>query len=139
MYSLIFTQTLPIQYTFFKFDYILIIRILSIYVGLYTIYSLYTVYTIQGESKKTDTFVIHLNIKCISFFWLTLYTGCIKKKVIELQRAIIRELLSVWTIGFHIRKDQAFSYWMTCFSCQVEHVRGRLKMLVKIAYFHLCA
>ena len=23
---------------------------------------------IQGESKKTDTFVIHLNIKCISFF-----------------------------------------------------------------------
>jgi hypothetical protein len=28
---------------------------------------------IQGESKKTDTFVIHLNIKCISFFWLTLY------------------------------------------------------------------
>jgi hypothetical protein len=34
-----------------------------------------------------------------------------KKKVIELQRAIIRELLGVWTIGFHIRKDQAFSYW----------------------------
>jgi hypothetical protein len=28
---------------------------------------------LQGESKKTDTFVIHLNIKCISFFWLTLY------------------------------------------------------------------
>jgi hypothetical protein len=28
---------------------------------------------IQGESKKTDTFVIHLNIKCIRFFWLTLY------------------------------------------------------------------
>jgi hypothetical protein len=24
--------------------------------------------TLQGESKKTDTFVIHLNIKCISFF-----------------------------------------------------------------------
>jgi hypothetical protein len=23
---------------------------------------------IPGESKKTDTFVIHLNIKCISFF-----------------------------------------------------------------------
>jgi hypothetical protein len=36
--------------------------------------------------------------------------GCIKKKVIELQRAIIRESLGVWTIGFHIRKDQAFSY-----------------------------
>ena len=33
-----------------------------------------------------------------------------KKKVIELQRAIIRELLGVRTIGFHIRKDQAFSY-----------------------------
>jgi hypothetical protein len=32
---------------------------------------------IQGESKKTDTFVIHLNIKCISFFWLTLYTPCV--------------------------------------------------------------
>jgi hypothetical protein len=31
--------------------------------------------SIQGESKKTDTFVIHLNIKCISFFWLTLYTS----------------------------------------------------------------
>ena len=23
---------------------------------------------LQGESKKTDTFVIHLNIKCIRFF-----------------------------------------------------------------------
>jgi hypothetical protein len=31
------------------------------------------VVSVQGESKKTDTFVIHLNIKCISFFWLTLY------------------------------------------------------------------
>ena len=41
MYSLILTQTLPIQYTYFKFDNILIIRILSIYV--YTIY-IYTVY-----------------------------------------------------------------------------------------------
>jgi hypothetical protein len=30
---------------------------------------------VQGESKKTDTFVIHLNIKCISFFWLTLYNS----------------------------------------------------------------
>ena len=37
-------------------------------------------------------------------------TGCIKKKVIVLQRAIIRELLGIFTIGFHIRKDQAFSY-----------------------------
>jgi hypothetical protein len=43
-----------------------------------------------------------------------------KKKVIDLQRAIVRELLGVWTNLFHIRKDQAFSYWMTCFSCQVE-------------------
>ena len=25
-------------------------------------------FVIQGESKKTDTFVIHLNIKCIRFF-----------------------------------------------------------------------
>jgi Na+(H+)/acetate symporter ActP len=32
----------------------------------------------------------------------------------------VHELLGVWTIGFHIRKDQAISYWMTCFSCQVE-------------------
>jgi hypothetical protein len=32
-----------------------------------------SIFIIQGESKKTDTFVIHLNIKCISFFWLTLY------------------------------------------------------------------
>jgi hypothetical protein len=48
------------------------------------------------------------------------YTGCIKKKVIELQRAIIRESLGVWTICFHIWKDQAFSYWMACFSYQVE-------------------
>ena len=38
------------------------------------------------------------------------YTGCIKKKIIEIQRAIIRELLGVRTIGFHIRKDQVFSY-----------------------------
>jgi hypothetical protein len=35
------------------------------------------------------------------------------------QRAIVRELLGVWTKNFHIRKDQAFSYLMTCFSCQV--------------------
>jgi hypothetical protein len=56
----------------------------------------------------------------LAAYHLAIYTGCIKKKVIELQRAIIRELLGVWTIGFHIRKDQTFSYWMICFSCQVE-------------------
>jgi hypothetical protein len=70
------------------------------------------------------------------------YTGCIKKKVIELQRAIIRESLGVWTIDFHIRKDQAciviewhafHTKWR-----KNKHVRGRLKMLVKITYFHLC-
>jgi hypothetical protein len=69
-------------------------------------------------------------------------TGCIKKKVIELQRAIIRVSLSVWTIGFQIRKDQAFSYWMACTHTKWrknKHVRGRSKMLVKIAYFHLSA
>jgi hypothetical protein len=36
--------------------------------------SLFFIHPVQGESKKTDTFVIHLNIKCISFFWLTLYS-----------------------------------------------------------------
>ena len=45
---------------------------------------------------------------CIVLYCIVLY--CIKKKVIELQRAIIRESLGVGTIGFHIRKDQAFSY-----------------------------
>jgi hypothetical protein len=28
---------------------------------------------------------------------------------------------------FSYSESQAFSYWMTCFSCQVEHVRGRIK------------
>jgi hypothetical protein len=56
----------------------------------------------------------------INLHFYSVYTGCIKKKVIELQRAIIRESLGVWTIGFHIWKDQAFSYWMTCFSYQVK-------------------
>jgi hypothetical protein len=70
------------------------------------------------------------------------YTECIKKKVIELQRAIIRELLGVWTIGFHIRKDQALAIEWHAFHAKWrknKHVRGRLKKLVKIAYFHLCA
>jgi hypothetical protein len=35
------------------------------------------------------------------YIYIYIYTGCIKKKVIELQRAIIRESLGVWTIGFH--------------------------------------
>jgi hypothetical protein len=43
--------------------------------------------------------------------WI-LRTGCIKKKVIELQRAIASEVLCVWTRFFYIRKDQAFSCWM---------------------------
>jgi hypothetical protein len=48
------------------------------------------------------------------FLWLTFFRSlenffhlvCIKKKVIELQHAIVRELLGVWTHFFHI---QAFS------------------------------
>jgi hypothetical protein len=47
-------------------------------------------------------------------------TGCIKKKVIELQRAIVSELLCVWTRFFHIRKDHAFSCWMIPSSCQMD-------------------
>jgi hypothetical protein len=43
-----------------------------------------------------------------------------KKKVIELQRAIVSELLCVWTRFFHIRKDHAFSCWMISSSCQVD-------------------
>jgi hypothetical protein len=50
----------------------------------------------------------------------TNYTGCIKKKVIELQRAIVSELLCVWTRFFHIQKDHAFSYWMISSSCQMD-------------------
>jgi hypothetical protein len=48
------------------------------------------------------------------------YTGCIKKKVIELQRAIVSELLCIWTRFFHIRKDHAFSCWMISSSCQMD-------------------
>ena len=44
--------------------------------------------TIQGESKKTDTFVIHLNIKCISFFWLTLYRVYKKKRNLGISQEI---------------------------------------------------
>jgi hypothetical protein len=46
--------------------------------------------------------------------------GCIKKKVIELQRAVVSELLCVWTRFFHIRKDHAFSCWMISSSCQMD-------------------
>jgi hypothetical protein len=43
-----------------------------------------------------------------------------KKKVIELQRAIVSELLCVWTRFFHIRKDHAFSWRMISSSCQMD-------------------
>jgi hypothetical protein len=43
-----------------------------------------------------------------------------KKKVIELQRAIVSELLCVWTRFFHIRKDYAFSCWLISSSCQMD-------------------
>jgi hypothetical protein len=51
---------------------------------------------------------------------MTRTTGCIKKKVIELQRAIVSELLYVATRFFHIRKDHAFSCWMISSSCQFD-------------------
>jgi hypothetical protein len=52
--------------------------------------------------------------------YTALYTGCIKKKIIELQRAIVSELLYVWTRFFHIRKDHAFSCWMISSSLQMD-------------------
>jgi hypothetical protein len=48
------------------------------------------------------------------------FYGVYKKKVIELQRAIVSELLCVWTRFFHIRKDHAFSCWMISSSCQMD-------------------
>jgi hypothetical protein len=82
MYSLIFTQTLPIQYTYFKFDNILIIRILSIYVYcIHYIYTQYTLYlaTLWHSVKQAiyDTIYIlfdilnHLNTH---YILITLYT-----------------------------------------------------------------
>jgi hypothetical protein len=67
------------------------------------------------------------------------YTGCIKKKVIEIQRAIIRELLGVWTIGFHIRKVRLLAIEWHAFHAKWSMYEAELKMLVKIEYFHLCA
>jgi hypothetical protein len=79
--------------------------------GLTAIYILILCYLNAkvGQNQRVQTLQNH-----------TLIYRVYKKKVIELQRAIIRESLGVWTVGFHFRKDQAFSYWMTCFSYQVE-------------------
>jgi hypothetical protein len=59
-------------------------------------------------------------IACIFTNSVRYYTGCIKKKVIELQRAIVSELLCVWTRFFHIRKDHTFSCWMISSSCPMD-------------------
>jgi hypothetical protein len=60
---------------------------------------------------------LSLRKKC--FLHVSLYS-VFKKKVIELQRAIVSELLCVWTRFFHIRKDHAFSCWMISSSCQMD-------------------
>jgi hypothetical protein len=59
-------------------------------------------------------------VEVFHFLIFNYYTGCIKKKVIELQRAIESELLCVWTRFFHIRKDHAFRCWMISSSCQMD-------------------
>ena len=38
------------------------------------------------------------------------YTGCIKKKVIEIWNALARPLYNLQKSFFHSRKDQAFSF-----------------------------
>jgi chloride channel 2 len=43
-----------------------------------------------------------------------------KKKVIELQRAIVSKLLCVWTRFFHIRKDWVLAVEWICSSCQMD-------------------
>jgi hypothetical protein len=57
-------------------------------------------------------------------FWLPSISGRLygvyKKKVIEIQRAIVSELLCVWTRFFHNRKDHAFICWMISSSCQMD-------------------
>jgi hypothetical protein len=76
-----------------------------------------------NESHQTSIFwqiCTSLRLEaCLHRDRVTLYKVC-QKKGNRTSRPIICELLGVWTIGFHIRKDQAFSYWMICFSCQVE-------------------
>ena len=44
-----------------------------------------------------------------------LYTGCIKKMVIELWSALARSLYNLQKSFFHSRKDQAFSFRMSPF------------------------
>ena len=43
------------------------------------------------------------------------YTGCIKKKVIELWSALARSLYNLQKAFFHSREDQAFSFRMSPF------------------------
>jgi hypothetical protein len=79
----------------------------------------------SGFSKWNISRMVDDNIVTILFchvrdYRFVHYTGCIKKKVIELQRAIVSELLCVWTRCFHIRKDHAFSCWMISSSCQMD-------------------
>jgi hypothetical protein len=57
---------------------------------------------IQGESKKTETFVIHLNIKCISFFLLTLYYI----SYLSCQR----QLTTKWKLGLIDEVTRAIQY-----------------------------
>ena len=46
---------------------------------------------------------------------INIYTGCIKKMVIELWSALARSLYNLQKSFFHSRKDQAFSFRMSPF------------------------
>ena len=49
-----------------------------------------------------------------------IYTGCIKKKVIELWSALARLLYNLQKYFLHSRKDQAFSFRMSPFLCNLK-------------------
>jgi hypothetical protein len=69
------------------------------------------------------------------------YTGCVKIKVIELQRAIVSELLRMNEI-FSSSENQAFSCWMICSSCQMDKKWANTNPIKNAsqnqAYFHRC-
>ena len=48
------------------------------------------------------------------------YTECIKKMVIELWSALARSFYNLQKSFFHSRKDQAFSFRMSPFLCNLK-------------------
>ena len=67
-------------------------------------------WTIPLQSSIIKESSIHIYFPRLEFSGSSVYTGCIKKKVIELWSALARPLYNLQKSFFRSRKDQAFSF-----------------------------